>query len=512
MDQPRLIIDSGRELPLDKSLITIGRASDNTVPFEGDSNVSRYHAEIEKRVDEFWIIDLGSFNGTTINGEKLDGERFLNDGDVLVFGGTSKIEVAFYKQKPEEKEEEVAPEIEPELPDEPEAEFPDALPPAQKSKIPLMLIVAALAVGLAVVCVTAAGMYYLTREDPVCVAQAKIVSPERGDTIKDPTKIELEISGEECVSEVSYTIEGKEFARVKEPPFSSTIEPNDFPEFSDGLNRNLKVILYDENGIEINQSNEIAFFIDTIEVATPTETPTPGAESNPPNGDPKGTQTDIPQGSIKETIAMTGNVVNQFSGNFEYKTANPDFLREVRKATTKYVSEGYFERASKYRDEINVAFIRERNLDPPLGYILAMSRSAFLPKNNAEGTGLWRMSNDFVTARAYDGLCGEETIASASQNCAAKASAHYLKDLILNVFEGDVVYGIAAFGMTPQEADAWKASLPQDRADFWNVIKSPSQRQEVANFFAAAMVAENPQKFGLKKDRPLSELYSVFMK
>ena len=209
---------------------------------------------------------------------------------------------------------------------------------------------------------------------------------------------------------------------------------------------------------------------------------------------------------------MTGNVVKQFSGSFSYKTANPRFLQAVRKATANYVSKGYFARAQKYRDVINVAFIRERNLDPPLGYILAMSRSKFEPKNNAEGTGLWKMNNDFVVASSYNGLCGEETIASASQNCAAKASAHYLKDLILNVFEGDIVYGVAAFGMTPQEADAWKASLPADRAEFWSVIKSPKQRAEVANFFAAAMVAENPQKFGLENERPISELYSVFMK
>ncbi len=375
-----------------------------------------------------------------------------------------------------------------------------------------MLVVAGLAVGLAVVCVVGAGLYYMTREEASCEAQAKIVNPERGDTIKDTTEIEVEILGEECVSEVVYTIEGKEIARAKEPPFKAKIVPDDYPEFSDGLNRNLKVVLFDEKGLEIHQSNEVAFFIETIEVETPTPTPTPTGDTKIPLENPPGKQTKTPAGSIKDTIAMTGNVVKQFSGNFAYKTSNQAFLTEVRKTTSEYISEGFFARAQKYRDVINIAFIRERSLDPPLGYILAMSRSKFLPKNNAEGTGLWRMQNDFVNASAYDGLCGEETIASASQNCASKASAHYLKDLILNVFEGDVIYGVAAFGMTPQEADAWKASLPADRSDFWNVIKSPQQRKEVVNFFAAAMVAENPQKFGLDKDRPISELYSVFMK
>ena len=121
------------------------------------------------------------------------------------------------------------------------------------------------------------------------------------------------------------------------------------------------------------------------------------------------------------------------------------------------------------------------------------------------------MSNEFVTANAYNGLCGTETIGDASQNCAAKAAALYMKAIVFGVFGGDVIYSAAAFGKSPQDAGAWKATLPANRTEVWNVIKTAPEREALVRFFAAGIVAENPQKFGLKRDRPLSELYKLAM-
>ena len=160
MDKPKLIINSGKEFVLDGDIVSIGRAPDNDISFLDDSNISRYHAEIERRGGEFSIIELGSFNGTEVNGEKLEDERPLNDGDLIVFGGSSKIKVAFTER--ENKEEDLpsaVPEVEEEeLIDVPELDTPEPAPQPAKSKIPIMLVVAALAVGLAVVFVAAAGL------------------------------------------------------------------------------------------------------------------------------------------------------------------------------------------------------------------------------------------------------------------------------------------------------------------------------------------------------------------
>ncbi|MEM7287680.1 MAG: FHA domain-containing protein, partial [Actinomycetota bacterium] len=52
-----------------------------------DGNVSRRHAEIRPQGTGFKVVDLGSTNGTSVNGERI-AERQLRDGDVIEFGGT----------------------------------------------------------------------------------------------------------------------------------------------------------------------------------------------------------------------------------------------------------------------------------------------------------------------------------------------------------------------------------------------------------------------------------------
>lgn len=505
MEFPKLIINSETEFSPEKPITSIGRTPDNDISFSGDTNVSRFHAEIEKRGDEYWIIDLNSSNGTTVDGEKLTGEMPLADGAVILLGGTSQLEFLRTPKEDEPKEEEDEPEKEKEE----EHSGEEAATPKKRSKTPIIMLVAAMAVSLALIVVVGTALFFLTREKAKCNATATIVKPTLGESIKTTTQIEVNFTNIECVKKVSYRVENEEFASSTETPFSASIDPEKFPQFADGLNRNLKAVLFDANGTEISESPDVAFYVETIEVSTPTPTETPTGTQ--PQGGSSQQNTQNAPVSVGDTLTMSTNIVKQFTGNNQYKF-DQKFLTEVQQRTAEYVSAGYFARAAKYRDTINVSFIRENSLDPPLGYLLAMSRSKFIPKADGNGVGLWQINPQLVKANAYDGLCGTETIDAAAQNCAAKATARYLKDLVVNVFGGDTIYGVAAFGMTPSEAEAWKNSLPANRADFWNVIKSNEQRQQIVNFFAAAAVAENPQKFGLKQDRPLSELYSVFMK
>jgi hypothetical protein len=66
--------------------VVVGRASDCDITIV-DSNVSRRHAEIQPRGDGFVVVDLGSTNGTRVNGVRVT-ERELQDGDELAFGNT----------------------------------------------------------------------------------------------------------------------------------------------------------------------------------------------------------------------------------------------------------------------------------------------------------------------------------------------------------------------------------------------------------------------------------------
>lgn len=75
--------DTGEVLPLD--LITlVGRSPECQVVI-ADPRVSRRHAMIRRQAGGYYLFDLGSFNGSSINGSRVTTARQLNDGDVIRF-------------------------------------------------------------------------------------------------------------------------------------------------------------------------------------------------------------------------------------------------------------------------------------------------------------------------------------------------------------------------------------------------------------------------------------------
>jgi hypothetical protein len=84
--EPAVLSVEGREIPLTTERVVIGRSRECDVRLT-DANVSRRHAEIRHEDDEFWIVDLGSTNGTELNGERIDRAR-LADRDRITLGST----------------------------------------------------------------------------------------------------------------------------------------------------------------------------------------------------------------------------------------------------------------------------------------------------------------------------------------------------------------------------------------------------------------------------------------
>lgn len=72
-------------IPLETTTATIGRGLSNDVILE-DTRVSRHHAQMRYKARRFWITDLGSTNGTFVNGERIS-ETALRDGDIVSLGG-----------------------------------------------------------------------------------------------------------------------------------------------------------------------------------------------------------------------------------------------------------------------------------------------------------------------------------------------------------------------------------------------------------------------------------------
>ncbi len=78
--------DGSRErFPLANERVTIGRSRDSDI-FLPDQWLSRHHAEILKKDANFFLHDLGSKNGTLLNGEPVHGDRRLRHGDVITLG------------------------------------------------------------------------------------------------------------------------------------------------------------------------------------------------------------------------------------------------------------------------------------------------------------------------------------------------------------------------------------------------------------------------------------------
>jgi prolyl oligopeptidase family protein/FHA domain-containing protein len=75
---------AGRIVALPDQMVTFGRAPDNDVVV-GDPATSGRHGRIEVRGGAFWISDLGSTNGTLVNGEPVI-ERQLGHGDLIAIG------------------------------------------------------------------------------------------------------------------------------------------------------------------------------------------------------------------------------------------------------------------------------------------------------------------------------------------------------------------------------------------------------------------------------------------
>src|SRR6478752_4301052 len=73
-----LVLPSGERLPLADKVVSFGRHPECTVVVN-DSNVSRRHAEIRPTGRGYSLTDLGSTNGTKVNGIGINGERALSD-------------------------------------------------------------------------------------------------------------------------------------------------------------------------------------------------------------------------------------------------------------------------------------------------------------------------------------------------------------------------------------------------------------------------------------------------
>ena len=81
-------LEEDDELLLDSAALLVGRGSGNDVNLARDEYASSNHARVEPRRDGVWVEDVGSTNGTYLNGTRMTRPKRLTAGDVVRVGET----------------------------------------------------------------------------------------------------------------------------------------------------------------------------------------------------------------------------------------------------------------------------------------------------------------------------------------------------------------------------------------------------------------------------------------
>jgi len=79
---------TGDEHTIDSGPLLVGREGENDVPLVRDEFSSSRHARFEPRRDGVYVEDIGSTNGTFVNGVRLTRPKKLSPGDVIRIGET----------------------------------------------------------------------------------------------------------------------------------------------------------------------------------------------------------------------------------------------------------------------------------------------------------------------------------------------------------------------------------------------------------------------------------------
>lgn len=80
-ESPLVLTFAGRRIGIESAAFTIGRARDNDLPVRS-SNVSRKHCRVERRDDDYYMVDTGSTGGIELRGVRVRDYR-IDDGDTF---------------------------------------------------------------------------------------------------------------------------------------------------------------------------------------------------------------------------------------------------------------------------------------------------------------------------------------------------------------------------------------------------------------------------------------------
>ncbi|MDX6712763.1 MAG: family transcriptional regulator, regulator of embCAB operon [Blastocatellia bacterium] len=485
MPKARLIVSQPgqrtRSIEVKSRSISIGRRPDNTICLDGDTKVSKYHAVIENRDGEFWVTDLGSSNGTTVNDKNVPDQRKLKNRDMVGIGGSSTIEFQIDEQSSNGGSSSGI-----DSPNMPDLQMPDLrMPglPAQPNipNIPNVPNVPNIP-NVNLPQVPSANINLPRPSVPQLPSAPVIDAPAAVTTYLGMRLPTLAFTGLIVVAAIAGTL----YATGIIGGSSTKTEP--------------------PGGIVALSSPDP----DTPSSANGTDVPPEVTSSVAPVSDGpvnNGSGDSVSQ----ETVAALGRTLAVQISQKSFYNFDPAFASLISRYVDEYRNSGdYIQRATKYREAVDREFINAQGIQPPLiGYVLAMSQSKFIEK---PGSGVWGLPPAVVKSYATGATPPNMSDPAAS----TKIAASYLRSL-LDLFERDnFMYAVACYGMSLDQAGKVRTEMErkdpggQDRFDFWKMknagVVQGDQVERVARFFAAGIVCENPRQFGLNQ-KQLSSLY-----
>lgn len=463
--------EGSREIAMEGEKTSFGRGSEADFRFE-DDGLSRLHATVYRDGDDVWIVDENSTNGTFVNGEKASSSGTpLKNGDSVKIGHytTLRVRIAAQVTTP---------------------------PPASSATSPEKNIVVSAAtnssyllplaiIGIAVLAITASAVF--------------IVATSGGETNGEV------VSGTDEYDKPLFARNVEEINQTTSPP-TPKIE--------------------NSNAARESEDNSISKLPDDEKEVT--------ESINLPTGKKYLEMSEAEKSQYVEAKALK---VARMIGNSESKSIPPAAVGKI-----KYWLDGYvgrirstrkddcsartwvtsdmttvLERAGKNAPFIIRAF-NARGIDPQIGIYLAMIESEHCVCLQSP-TGPLGM---FQFTQATGRLHGLKIIPGASpanpdERCepepSARAAASYMKALTLRFGTGPLSvplaigsYNSGEGGLSRNLKDALEKNETQERS-FWTLVanaESLSKQFQLENvkyvpkFFAAAIIGENPQDFGLK--------------
>lgn len=478
------------EIALEGEKISLGRGGDVDKKID-DDGLSRLHATIFRENDEFWIVDENSTNGSFVNGEKVNPHgTLLFDGDTIKIGNYTEIVVKIAEAE-EEKEEEKKEETTATNVPTGSAEAPvktETKADAAKSSfgmIPLLIT------GLAVFVIAASAVFIGVKVLGSDTTTAPEISNQEFEDIKITKKDDKPKTTKTTVTDTS----GDTTTGGGSTTNGGTTTPTATPKLPDNPNAGKVLVTENKKYQELSEEEKRQY----ISVKAESIAQIIGNQKSEP----------IPPAAISKIKEHLDGYTNRL------KKATVDDCSQSGWMRSDFLS--VLKRATKTSPFIVRNFERE-NVVPQVGIYVAMIESEHCECLTSK-TGAVGMFQ-FLPRTAPDyGL-------SADDRClpepASKAAAIYLKTLIDSAGTGAESVPLAIAGYNSGQG-AQRINLKEvlqakgkESRSFWTMVENEDEmlskystqfKKENVNyvpkFFAAAIIGENPQDFGVNQ-KPLS--------